>query len=73
MIIMANNQSKMLEKDDFQPWFPGEPNGNTAENCLTVATSSGVKSAWFDTSCEKQECYFCNISRMPIIQIRGLI
>ncbi len=73
MIVSANNQSKMLGKDDFQPWFLGEPNGYTAENCLIVTTPSGVKSAWFDTSCETKECFFCNISRMPILQIRGQI
>ncbi len=70
-IVSANNASKMLGKEDFQPWFLGEPNGYTEENCLTVMTRSGVKSVWFDTSCDRPECFFCSISRMPTIQLRG--
>ena len=30
------NSSKLLETNDFQPWEPGEPNGETIENCAAL-------------------------------------
>ena len=34
--ISAINSSKSLMTNDFQPWEPGEPNGETIENCAAL-------------------------------------
>ena len=39
--VSSVNSSKALEKSSFQPWAPGEPNGETVENCA-VLRRSGV-------------------------------
>ena len=36
------NSSKLLDTDNFQPWEPGEPNGETIENCV-VLKRHGIK------------------------------
>ena len=40
--VSAINSSKFLEKNSFQRWAPGEPNGERIENCA-VLRSSGEK------------------------------
>ena len=34
--ISSINSSKLLESNDFQSWEPGEPNGETIENCAAL-------------------------------------
>ena len=34
--VSALNSSVSLEKENFQPWRPSEPNGETRENCAII-------------------------------------
>ena len=34
--ISAINSSKLLDTNNFQSWEPGEPNGETIENCASL-------------------------------------
>ena len=34
--ISSINSSKLLDTNDFQTWEPGEPNGETIENCAVL-------------------------------------
>ena len=34
--ISSINSSKLLDVNDFQTWEPGEPNGETIENCAVL-------------------------------------
>lgn len=52
----------------FQPWYLGEPNGDTLENCAIVWTG---KDAWNDQNCNEDFCGFCEFDRAPDLQIRG--
>ena len=40
--ISSINSSKSLDTNDFQTWEPGEPNGETIENCV-VLKRQGIK------------------------------
>ena len=37
--VSAINSSELLENKPFQPWAPGEPNGETIENCAVLRRS----------------------------------
>ena len=37
--VSALNSSVSLGKEQFQPWGPGQPNGETKENCLTLVVN----------------------------------
>ena len=43
--VSAINSSDLLENKPFQPWAPGEPNGETIENCAVLRRSGTY--AWF--------------------------
>ena len=53
---------------DFQPWYFGEPNGNTIENCQTVWP---YRDAWNDLSCSDPAPFFCEFEVAPYFQMRG--
>ncbi len=57
-----------LTSNKFQPWFVGEPNGETLENCVTVWVN---RNAWNDDNCDYQFCAFCEFERAPHLQLRG--
>ena len=62
------NTGVPLTKDMYQPWYLGEPNGDTLENCVIVWSP---KDAWNDDGCNKEFCGFCELERAPDVQIRG--
>ena len=39
--VSALNSSVSLGEEHFQSWGPGEPNGETKENCVAMATTNG--------------------------------
>lgn len=56
----------------FDPWFPGEPNGDDRENCGTALVN--YDGLWWDETCTYVAPYgFCNIQARPRIKIRGSI
>ncbi|CAM6054349.1 unnamed protein product [Sphagnum tenellum] len=65
----VNNASDVLKSTDFQPWYYGEPNGDTMENCGVVSIGWNM---WNDITCDVLICGFCDLERAPDIQIRGL-
>ncbi|CAM6054348.1 unnamed protein product [Sphagnum tenellum] len=65
----VNNASDVLKSSDFQPWYYGEPNGDTMENCGVVSIGWNM---WNDVTCDVLLCGFCDLERAPDIQIRGL-
>ena len=67
--INAYNEDDYLDPFHYQPWYPGEPNGNTVENCAVVRVG---KNTWTDEHCtEKEMCGFCELERAPELMIRG--
>ena len=64
----ANDPNDVLPSDGFHPWYLGEPNGDTLENCAVVWP---LRNAWNDVSCSFPTCSFCELERAPDIQIRG--
>ncbi len=65
---MDANTGSPLARGMYQPWYLGEPNGDTLENCAMVWIS---RNAWNDVSCNHQYCSFCEFEKAPDIQIRG--
>jgi hypothetical protein len=66
---MEPGTNVVLNKNMFQPWDIGEPNGKITENCVSVLADSQV---WRDVNCNNvQACSFCQLSRMPELQLRG--
>ncbi len=59
-----------LEDADFAPWYFGEPNGNTAENCVVVWVN---RKAWNDQDCAATMCGFCELDEAPDVRIRGTV
>ncbi len=57
-----------LPPGGYHPWYLGEPNGNTEENCGVVWADRG---AWNDDSCSKEACGFCQLERAPVMTLRG--
>ena len=65
----VNNDDITLEDTlGFLPWYYGEPNGDTLENCAVVWPS---RNAWNDIDCAFKTCSFCELDRAPDLQIRG--
>jgi hypothetical protein len=58
----------LLQPDGFHPWSPGEPNGDTLENCVELTLSGD----WNDARCSKTRCTACNMKETPIFNMRGL-
>ena len=57
-----------LLPDDFSPWYIGEPNGDTLENCGVVWPVEGT---WNDIDCSRKFCSFCDLDRLPDLELRG--
>ncbi len=59
-----------LAKGDFTAWFAphAEPNGDRLENCAVVWSA---RKAWNDYSCSWRYCTYCELERVPDVQIRG--
>ena len=67
--IFSNaNTGELLLSDMYQPWYLGEPNGDTLENCASVWSAKG---AWNDLSCDATACGYCEFERAPDLQMRG--
>ena len=64
------NTGELLEDMPFRPWYIGEPNGHTLENCAMVYVA---RNAWNDARCTKQYCSFCEFESSPDIEIRGKV
>lgn len=62
------NTRAPLDPKAFQPWYFGEPNGNTIENCQTVWP---YRDAWNDLSCDDRTEFFCEFEQSPYLQMRG--
>ena len=65
------SHSKPLNIESFDPWQPGEPNGNTIENCAAITT--GSVSEWADADCNTKYCATCLIQKLPVFIIRGML
>ena len=60
---------KVLRKEDgYWPWYPGEPNGGTLENCAVVQAK---RDAWNDFMCFEKVYGFCQIQPRPNLILRG--
>ncbi len=53
----------------FSPFYPGEPNGGTLENCIMIWMA---RDAWNDLNCGSSIMGFCHVQRKPVFKIRGL-
>ena len=62
------NTGQVRAKDEYQPWFPGEPNGDRGENCAIIWS---IRNAWNDQSCLDYQCGFCELEVIPRLQLRG--
>ncbi len=62
------NNGKVLGKDIYQPWYPGEPNGKDRENCLVTLVNAET---WNDFGCFEELCGFCDMNRLPVYTLRG--
>ena len=56
-----------MTKDVYQPWSPGEPNGETIENCAVLRRNE----QWNDLFCEALTCAICDMKAPPIFEMRG--
>ena len=54
----------------MMPFSPGQPNGDTEENCL-YAKSVGNEIYWYDSMCWLERGSFCTFDQNPRVQIRG--
>lgn len=54
--------------NNFSPWYFGEPNGDTAENCVVVWVA---RRAWNDQECGVKMCGFCELDEAPDVRVRG--
>jgi hypothetical protein len=54
---------------DFQPWYPGEPDGESLQNCVGVSARTNT---WADVSCSKKMCGFCDMESLPALTFRGM-
>lgn len=64
------NTGENLTETMFHPWYLGEPNGDTLENCAIVWP---VRNSWNYESCNKQFCGYCEFEYSPDLLIRGKI
>ena len=55
----------------FQPFFLGQPNGHTSENCASADSTLPYTKSWYDTRCDRSLLSFCKISQNIQVQIRG--
>jgi hypothetical protein len=63
------NTGEILNKSGrFWPFFPGEPNGETNENCVAVWSD---RRAWNDLGCSGYAYGFCNLPIRPRFKLRG--
>ncbi len=66
---MDANSGAILDKSaGYWPFYPGEPNGGTLENCATIWAARG---AWNDYQCRDALLGFCMIQAKPRFKIRG--
>ena len=52
------------------PWYFGEPNGDTHENCGVIWP---YRKAWNDADCNTGGCGFCDFKVYPDLHLRGNI
>ena len=53
----------------YNTWKPGQPNGETVENCLKIS-----KKGLVDGNCEKdQKCVLCYLPSIPSFEMRGKV
>ena len=68
--------SEPLNSYSFAPWHPGEPNGDTIENCasfhLTKYKDATVPE-WNDIDCNRKFCVTCLIETLPMLILRGML
>ncbi len=62
------NTGNPLTETMFQPWYLGEPNGDTLENCAIVWPE---RNSWNDVECDRMFCGFCEFEKAPDLMIRG--
>ena len=61
--------SKPLSNQSYAPWYYGEPNGDTKENCVEMIPQG----YWNDVDCDTQKCVACHIPTYPVFVLRGCI
>ncbi|XP_062614447.1 perlucin-like [Saccostrea cucullata] len=59
---MWTTTGKNIMKEDYQKWYPGEPNSvrNTGEDCMDLLHHENYN--WNDESCEVQNNFLCETS-----------
>lgn len=55
-------------------WFPNEPNGGRAENCVDMATNTYTGS-WADRNCGEQRPFMCRkpLPGKDLLSVRTLV
>ena len=56
---------------DNQPFFLGQPNGGSLENCASADAKVVSEQSWYDARCDDSILSFCTIDKNPLLQIRG--
>lgn len=56
---------------DFMPFFVGQPNGGSFENCASADAKVLSEKSWYDARCDDSILSFCTIYKNPLLQIRG--
>ena len=74
---MSVSYSEPLNSKSFAPWHPGEPNGDTIENCACLhrfhfEEENTTASQWNDVDCNRKFCVACLIQTLPIFILRGI-
>ena len=67
--------SEPLKRESFAPWHPGEPNGDTIENCASLHLTKykdGTVPEWNDIDCNRKFCVACLIETLPVLILRGM-
>ena len=66
---LINNEMVQLQGSEYYGnWLPGQPNGETVENCVKVSDDG----LFLDGNCENNKlCVLCYVPSIPNFQMRG--
>ena len=60
-----------MKDNEYQPWWPGTPNGGTRENCGALWVEKENSSGWYDSECSDEKCTICQIPSNEYFLLRG--
>ena len=55
----------------FLAWYPGQPNGRTLQQCVSVELRDSNLFV-YDDSCDNRHCHICSFSQITHYRLRGL-